>query len=104
VTKTAPKRTEPRKLALAGRAAYLMYDSPGQALAFQLYALRGITTGDTLDLSSIFSKIQWAAFYPITGGTPNLPTISAGSTVTFAAVGLANDSGVLLVAGGRSGT
>lgn len=61
--------------------------------------VRSVTTGDTLDVSEHYSKLQTAIFSSVTSTSNGLPTIS-GTTVTFGQSGLNNDAGVLLLVGG----
>jgi len=61
--------------------------------------IRGVNTGDTLDVGTWFSKLQTAIFSSLTSNSNGLPT-GSGTTITCAQTGLANDTGVLLLVGG----
>jgi len=61
--------------------------------------VRSVATGDTLDVSQHYSKLQTAIFSSLTSTSNGLPTIS-GTVVTFAQAGLSNDTGILMLVGG----
>jgi hypothetical protein len=67
-----------------------------------VFVLVGVTTGDTVDLSAFFSKIEKAFFIPKTGNANPAPASIAGSVLTLTAVNLANDAIVLTVSGAAS--
>lgn len=76
-----------------------LYQSDGPH-RYRLCAITGVTTGDTLDLSARFTKILNVYAASITSSVPaSFPTIN-GTTLTFAQVGLANDTVLLLTIGG----
>ena len=66
-----------------------------------LFSIKTVSTGDTIDLSTFFSKLQRAAFFPVTADSASLPQINGG-VITFAATNLINEAGVLLVIGAPS--
>lgn len=67
-------------------------------------AIRGVTTGDTIDVSSVpsalFSSVFGAVFIASTLRSQT-PTISAvaGTVITISTTGLSKDGGVLFVVG-----
>lgn len=64
-----------------------------------LYAVKGVTTADTVSVSAQFSKVKAVANVfagSVTGNT--VPTVS-GTTVTIAQAGLSGDTVYLLVVG-----
>ena len=71
-------------------------DSPHR---INVVAVRGVTTGDTLDVSARFSKLQTAIASSVTSTSNGLPTLS-GTTLTFAQAGLNNDTVIVLLVGG----
>lgn len=73
----------------------------GDALCVGLFAVRKVTTGDTLDMAGWFSKITFAAAVGATASGTGNPTI-AGTVLTFATVGLVSDALWLFVMGGRA--
>lgn len=73
----------------------------GDALAVGLFAVRKVTTADTLDMAPWFSKITFAAAVGATAQGTGNPTI-AGTVLTFGTAGLANDAVWLFVMGGRA--
>lgn len=77
--------------------ATVVYES-GSAERVVLYAIRNVTTNDTLDVGAEFSAPKQAIFLGTTTGVKGLGTI-AGTVVTIPAGTLANDAGYLLVFG-----
>lgn len=72
--------------------------SNGNAERTALYAIRNVTTGDTLDAVGEFSVPKQAIFLGTTVGQKGVCTIS-GTVVTVSTTGLAGDAGYLLVYG-----
>lgn len=69
----------------------------GRSSRVALYALLGVTTGDTVDLSAMFVSVQRAVILGTTLQGSALVTTIAGTTVTIPAG--SNDAGVLLAYG-----
>lgn len=69
-----------------------------------LYRLKTVTTGETVDVATEFSKITVACIVPISVNIPNFPTTPtwAGTVITIPQVSLANDAMYLLVSGGSA--
>lgn len=66
----------------------------------RLCAVTNVTTGDTLDCSSRFSKILATYAIPLTGGAPaHFPPIN-GHSITMAQAGIDGDTMLLLIMGG----
>ena len=70
-----------------------------ETIAAKLYTVKGVDTGDTLDLSGTFRRILRVGFLPVTGTAgASLPTVAA-AVLTFAGAGLTDEVGYLLVVG-----
>lgn len=75
--------------------------SDGDASRAGLFALRNVTTADTIDVANWFSKVTFAAFISQTNTVSGLPAV-AGTVLTFGMAGLTKDAGLLLVLGGAA--
>jgi hypothetical protein len=81
---------------------FSLLHTEGDTLRMSLYRIKGVTTGDTVDLAADFRLVQEAAFLCSTefpGINPSLPSVTSNTVVTLAQTGLANDGGYLLVMG-----
>jgi len=79
--------------------ATIVYQSPDVDDRFVAYAIRNVTTGDTFDTSTLFSKIFFAVFLPATDRALLASATFVGTLVTFNAIGLAGDGGFLVILG-----
>jgi hypothetical protein len=73
--------------------------SAGYAARYVVYAIRSVTTNDTLSVLGMFFNVSYTYFASLTQNSASSPTVS-GTTLTFAAAGLAGDNGYLVVVGG----
>jgi hypothetical protein len=73
----------------------------GQAERTVVYALRNVTTGDTVDVSSDFSAVKFAVWICATNPKKDVLT-ATGNVVTVATAAIVNDSGYLMVYGSAS--
>lgn len=71
----------------------------GRAYKFACLRVCGVTTGDTIDLSSLFKRVVGAQFVSMTGGQLAVSATLAGLVATFANTGMTSESGFLLVVG-----
>jgi hypothetical protein len=63
-----------------------------------VYAIRKVSTSDTLDVSAYFQVVKYAHFGILYRNSSNNPTIS-GTTLTFAAASQTSEVGWLTVVG-----
>ena len=83
--------------ALVANQALAVYSSTDGVVRTDLYAVKNVTTGDTLDVSKDFSSVKRAVVISETSAAA-APATAAGATLTFPA-GLAGDGAWLLVVG-----
>jgi len=82
----------------AAAVTKLFFEGSGEKAS--LYRIRGVTTGDTFDFSSDYSKVKCAVWGPAgTLATGVVGTVSANTTVTFTLGSLATDEIYVLVIG-----
>lgn len=87
-------------MAVISGAQWSVEWAEGTSARIETIALKNVTTGDTVDLASQFSRVKWA----ILGGTTVIGTGAgtvggANNTVVTMPTGLANDSAVMMVFG-----
>jgi hypothetical protein len=70
----------------------------GQTERFAFYPVRGVSTGDSIDLADDFIVVKMAAFMAATVNGAGVCAVE-GTVVTITPVGLSGDAGFLIARG-----
>lgn len=84
---------------MAALTEYAIVHQSGDAHRYVVLLVKGVTTGDTIDVAAVFKRIQGAFFVTMSGGTVGALSSATGTVLTLSNAGMALEAGYLTVVG-----